>query len=260
MGRPIMTAFCYRFEGVLVDTGLRHMQRGVSSWVEDSPPDQVLLTHHHEDHSGNGAALSRRFNLPVYAHPETVEAVQSGFSIRAYQHLIWGRCTPFEARPLTGGLDTGRLRIVPVHTPGHSSDHTAYWVPERGWLFSGDLYLGDRIKFFRADERIDRQISSIRMVLELDFESLWCGHRPRPGGGKRHLASKLAFLEDLYGKVAGLWAKGLSRREIMAGLGLREAWAVWCLTLGDAGMLNLVGSVIRAEEEKRAALTGAHSS
>lgn len=244
VGRPIMTAFCYRVGPVMVDTGFRHMEREVITWAGEGRPEMVLLTHHHEDHSGNGAALRQGFNLPVYAHPETVKAVRAGFRIRPYQHLIWGRCRPFEAFPVTGEIDVGRWRFIPVHTPGHSPDHTVYWVPEEGWLFSGDLYLGDRIKFFRADERIDQQILSLRRVLELEFEALWCGHRPRPGQGKRHLAAKLSFLEDLYGNVANLWNKGCSRREIMTDLGLREDWTVRCLTLGNASMRNLVDSVI----------------
>ena len=35
-----------------------------------------------------------------------------------------------------------------------------------GWLFSGDLYLGDRIEFFRTDEKIDQQIQSLQIVLQ----------------------------------------------------------------------------------------------
>lgn len=34
-----------------------------------------------------------------------------------------------------------------------------YLESQHGWLFSGDLYLGERIKFFRSDEKIDQQIS-----------------------------------------------------------------------------------------------------
>lgn len=244
VGRPLMTAFCYRIGPVMVDTGIRHTEREVTAWAEGAHPEMVLLTHHHEDHSGNCAALRRRFNLPVYAHPQTVAAVKGGFRIRPYQHLIWGRCRPFEAFPLPGEMHVGRWRFIPVHTPGHSQDHTVYWVPEEGWLFSGDLYLADRIKFFRADERVDQQIRSLRRVLELEFESLWCGHRPRPRQGKRHLAAKLDFLEDVYGNVARLWDKGWSRREIMTALGLREAWAIRGLTLGNASMRNLIDSVI----------------
>ena len=244
VGRPIMTAFCYRAGPVMVDTGLRHMESAVTAWVEDLPPETVLLTHHHEDHSGNGAALRRRFGVPIYGHPETVEAVRTGFRIRPYQHLIWGQCRPFEAYPLTGEVHSGRWTFVPVHTPGHSADHTAYWVPEEGWLFSGDLYLGDRIKFFRADERIDQQIDSLQRVLELDFDALWCGHRPRRRKGKRHLAAKLAFLEDLRGSVARLWGQGQTRPEIMKTLKLRESWGVRSLTLGNASMRNLIDSAI----------------
>jgi len=43
--------------------------------------------------------------------------------------------------------------MVPVHTPGHAKDHTIYFLQDAGVLFSGDLYLADKIKFFRSDEK-----------------------------------------------------------------------------------------------------------
>ena len=48
---------------------------------------------------------------------------------------------------------------------GHCRDHTVYLEASAGWLFAGDLYLGERIKYFRGNERIDQQIASLRRVL-----------------------------------------------------------------------------------------------
>jgi glyoxylase-like metal-dependent hydrolase (beta-lactamase superfamily II) len=44
--------------------------------------------------------------------------------------------------------------MIPVHTPGHAKDHTVFFLPEKGVLFSGDLYLADHIKFFRSDKNM----------------------------------------------------------------------------------------------------------
>jgi glyoxylase-like metal-dependent hydrolase (beta-lactamase superfamily II) len=69
---------------------------------------------------------------------------------------------------------------------------------KQGWLFSGDLYLGERIKFFRADERFAEQIASLIKVLTLDFDTLFCAHNPCLKSGKQKIKNKLQFLEDLY--------------------------------------------------------------
>lgn len=246
VGRPLMTVNCYIAGDVLIDTGQPHMRDAVLSFVADHGVRAVLLTHHHEDHSGNAAAISEKFGLPVMGHPLTVAKMRQPYPILPYQHLVWGATTPLEMRPLEGPFESGGLRLTPIHAPGHSKDHTAFLVPERGWLFSGDLYLGDQIKYFRADEKIEDQVKSLQKLLALDFDALFCAHRPRPRNGKRHLAAKLQYLEDLFGRVAGLAGQGMDENAIMAELRLKEQWLIKLMCFGNVSMKNMVRSVIKA--------------
>jgi glyoxylase-like metal-dependent hydrolase (beta-lactamase superfamily II) len=146
---------------------------------------------------------------------------------------------------LNGPLTCGDLTFQPVPTPGHSRDHTVFLVPEKGWLFSGDLYLADRIKYFREDERIVDEISSLRKVHSLDFDTLFCSHNPKLKNGRDRIAAKLSFLEDIYGAVMELQKQGLGEKEIMRKIRLGEVHFIRWLTGGNVSAGNIVRSAIR---------------
>ncbi len=243
-GRPLMTVHCFILGSILIDTGLSHMQAYVLNLVKQYRISQVLLTHHHEDHSGNAAAIAQAFGIPVLGHPETVRKMRGPRKMLPYQHLMWGRAMPLEMREVPAIVDTGKHRLTPIHTPGHSRDHTVYLAPELGILFSGDLYLSDRIKYFRSDEQIGDQIRSLKHILSHDFEILLCNHRPQLTRGRIHLARKLQYLEDFKGNVAGLAEKGMTASAIMQKLRLQEQHLVKWICFGNVSMKQMVRSVI----------------
>lgn len=252
VGRPLMTVFCYVIGDILIDTGQSHMRKAVLDIAEAYSVKSVLLTHHHEDHSGNAEAVKRALKIPVFAHPATIDKMSKPYRVFPYQRWIWGVNTPLSADPLPGEIFESRhLKFQAVHTPGHSKDHTVYLEINHGWLFSGDLYLGDRIKYFRADEKIADQIASLKKILACDFDALFCGHRPRPKKGKDYLAAKLGFLEDFYGRVSELADQGLDDKTVMQSLELKEQWLVRLMCFGNVSMRNMVRSAMAARIMER---------
>ena len=248
-GRPLMTVHVFVVNDVMIDTGLRHMRPEVLAMAREKKVGHILLTHHHEDHAGNAAAIAAQQGATVYGHPLTAEKMAVPGRIYPYQRLIWGRSDPVVVRPLADVFETNGCRLAPVHTPGHSRDHLCYHDRQNGRLFSGDLFLGERIKYFRADERINEQIASLKKVLRLDFEALLCAHHPVMKNGRRALAAKLDFLEDFYGRVALLARQGLKADTIMARLGLEEQRLIKWLCFGNVSLKNMVRSVIRSLDE-----------
>ena len=113
-----------------------------------------------------------------------------------------------------------------------------------GWLFSGDLYLAERIKYFRTDEKFLDQINSLKKVLELDFEILFCSHNPCLKNGKLKLKNKLQYLEDLYGRIRSLLQEGLSENAIIKKLRTRNDRVAKWLTLGNVSFTNMIRSAI----------------
>jgi hypothetical protein len=120
-----------------------------------------------------------------------------------------------------------------------------YYIKNEGVIFSGDLYLGDKIKYFRADEDIGTQIASLQKVLSLDFEILLCSHSPKRKNGKQHIQRKLDFLQNFYGNIISLWENGLSEKQIFSSLDLKENYHTKIICFGDVSLFNGVKSAIR---------------
>jgi glyoxylase-like metal-dependent hydrolase (beta-lactamase superfamily II) len=244
-GPPLMTVYCYIFDSIMIDTGLSHMEKAVVHIACENRVRRVFLTHHHEDHSGNAAAIHGSLSADIYGHPLTCEKLQKPFSILPYQKYVWGRSTTVGVKSFPDEIDTPLGKLVPVHTPGHAKDHTSFFLPERGILFSGDLYLADRIRYFRSDEDMGTQIESLKAVLQLDFDILLCAHYPKRKNGIQHVRKKLEFLEDLFGSIIDLWEKGLPEKRIFHELKLKEDHFMKFFCFGNVSMLNGVRSAIR---------------
>lgn len=246
VGRPMMTCLCYRVGPLLIDTGMRHMRSAVVNMAGQTGIEAVFLTHYHEDHSGNAGALRTRFGIPVFGSEPAVQKLRRPHKIFPYQHLMWGAADPVTVDIFPGIWKQAGFRFESVHTPGHSKDHLVYLEPNHGWLFSGDLYLAHQIKYFRADEHIDEQIGSLKKVLSLDFDALFCAHRPQPVNGKHYIRKKLQYLEDFFGQVAALAKRGMNENQIMRQLHLKEQHLIKWMCFGNVSMKNMVRSVMRS--------------
>jgi glyoxylase-like metal-dependent hydrolase (beta-lactamase superfamily II) len=176
--------------------------------------------------------------------------MSSFFKILPYQKYIWGKANPSHVEILPKKIDTALGVMTPVHTPGHSDDHMAYFIKDAGVLFSGDLYLADKIKIFRSDENIGVQIESLKKILTLDFDVLLCCHSPKSKDGKKHIKRKLNFLEDFYGNIIFLHKRGLSEKQIFRALHLKEDFFKKCFCFGDISMINGIRSAIKYYNKK----------
>ena len=242
VGPPLMCVHLFVLDGVVIDSGQRHMQRDVLDLLSDSAVSKILLTHHHEDHSGNAAAISKNHNAPVYGHRVAAEKMERRFPIKPYQRYVWGHSESVQVNALPKTIESDNHSLVPLHCPGHSRDHVAYLEPNHGWLFSGDLFLGERIKFFRTDEVLHDQIGSIKNILTHDFDALFCAHNPCAGGGKAKLRKKLQFLEDLHGQVQQMKTAGHSLATIIRKLDRKRDRMVKWFTMGNVSFANMIRS------------------
>ncbi len=246
IGRPSWTVYFYIVDNICIDTGQSRMRAHALAFLEHFKLHQIVLTHHHEDHSGNAAAIKKSRHIPVYGHPFAVEKMQQKNNILPYQHYMWGASSPLAMQPLPDIIESDTIVLQPIHTPGHSKDHVVFYEEKKGWLFSGDLFLAERIKYFRSDERMKDQIDSLKKINTLDFQSLFCAHNPKPIEGKKWISNKLQFLEDLYGNIQKFWERGFSVDEISRAMGLKEIYPVKIICMGNVSMKNMIRSAVNS--------------
>lgn len=236
--------WCYFLHDTLIDTGQRHCQAHVLATFARKPIHQIVLTHFHEDHSGNAAALRRQHNCPVLAGELTAQRISQTFPLMAYEKFWFGSIDPCpNAEPLPEVLNAGPYVLKTIPTFGHSDDHHVLYEPNEGWLFSGDFYVGN-LKLFRRGENIYQMIASTRNILELDFDVVFCCHNPVAKNGKAAVQRKLQYLEDLVGKVRDGHQRGLTASELLQTAGLTEQWFTKLVTQNDVSATYLIRSIL----------------
>lgn len=241
-----MTVFCFYIDGLLIDTAQRHCEQRLLAALRAKPLEQVVLTHWHEDHTGNVAVLQKAHRPLVYAPEYTIEKVKTGFEVLPYEQFFFGKIKPASEpiRVLPPIIQTPHYAFRPIFTPGHSVDHHVLLEPNQGWLFAGDLFVGVKIKFFRKGENIYQQMDSIKRVLQEDFEVVFCAHNPQLRHGKKAFEAKLQYFEDLVGQTTRLRQKGLSLNAIMAALNKPEYHLLKWFTFGDVSVRYLLESIL----------------
>ena len=244
-GRAIYWTGVYLVDGLLVDSGPPNLARDVRRLVSDLAVRQCVTTHHHEDHSGNHGLLAAELGITPLVHPNGVSRLAlADTQPQLYRRVAWGARTPAPTAPLGERLETPRLRFQVIHTPGHATDHVALFEPERGWLFSGDLYLAPRLRYLRADEDVYAMIESLRRLIALEPATLFCQHRGQVEHGGTRLRHKLEFLLELGERIEALRGRGLGEGEIARALpGSDLLWRLW--TGGDFSKRNFVTAFLR---------------
>jgi glyoxylase-like metal-dependent hydrolase (beta-lactamase superfamily II) len=177
--------------------------------IQHKPQDVVviLLTHAHRDHLGTAAEFARRYGTPTYSHVdeaphargEVIEEISKlALLARLWRptvmafaaNLLWHGATQVERlHDVATFGEAGPLdvpgRPVPVATPGHTSGHCSFHLPERGVLIAGDALvtvdllrrqprLGPMPSVFDRDPAESRR--SLRRLAMLDAETVLPGH------------------------------------------------------------------------------------
>jgi hydroxyacylglutathione hydrolase len=118
----------------------------------------ILITHHHADHTGGVEALTKHTDATIHAP-----------KISALQHCD---------HPVSDGdtvtIESHQVTFTVMATPGHTLDHICYYTP--GHVFCGDtLFAGGCGRIFEGDA--DMMYQSLQKISALPSDTLiYCAH------------------------------------------------------------------------------------
>jgi len=232
----------YIVDGLLIDTGSAAVLEKTKSLIKEKKINCVAITHVHEDHTGAASWIKENLQIPVYLHSHSIAEASLKSSIPLYRRLVWRNRDAFTADPMPEFIETDKYRFDVINAPGHHSDHVVFHEKSRGWLFSGDLYVSRRQAVAFKDENIGDAIVSIKKILKLDFDTIFCGHSGIQKKGKEKLRSKLEYFLKLQEDVKALEKEGLESEEIDRRLfPKKNLWTVF--SRGEWSSLNMVKTV-----------------
>jgi len=182
---------------ILLDTGagVPEYIDGLKSYLDErgwKQPSRVVLTHRHGDHLGGVAHLRECFRglrVGKMIHrdanlPEGVEDLREGQTI-----------------------DGAGVTLIPLHTPGHASDHLCYYLPEEKAVFTGDVVLSGSTTVIPAEDGdLLDYMNSLKRLQELGVRRIYPAHGPVVEDGPALIAE---YIEH----------RLLRERQILAALG-----------------------------------------
>ena len=147
----------------------------------------VLVTHDHPDHAPGAGPFAERVAAPLYATRLTgAERLRAGQRVRS-----------------------GPTEVTVVPTPGHTSDHVAFFEPTTGALFTGDAVLGRGTSFIDPpDGDLVQYLRSLARMLDLGPRTIHPGHGPVVLDAPAKLREYLAHREEREGQVLAAIADG----------------------------------------------------
>ncbi len=250
LGLPLYKVNAFFVDGLLIDTGSTLGRDRFLKLLDTLHPDIVVNTHHHEDHTGNNFSIREKYGLLPLAHSKTYSYLQDPSQwLPWYRRLVWGCPHSSETKELDSKIQTKNFFFSVIPTPGHSDDHICLYEPNEGWLFSGDLFLSEKMKYLREEENIFSIIDSLERVAALHPKKMFCSFNGSVDHPMDAIHKKIEWLENLQKGVKEGICQGLSLREIQRRLlGRGDRWGF--ITAGQISKRNLIKAFIKGKRSE----------
>lgn len=186
----------------LIDSGTKGNVGALLSGLEGLgiSPGQVSLvlhTHGHADHFGVDSLFP---NANIGMHADDAKKINAGKRDFACAQFFPGTELPKVSLflPDLQEIDLGGMKLVVLHTPGHTAGSVCFLLKPKLFLFSGDTLFVDGLgRVDLPSGSAKKLVESLRRLQKTGFNALFPGHGPFLLGAeenKRHLerALKLA--------------------------------------------------------------------
>lgn len=238
-----LNCFAFFQDGVLIDTGSHSLRQVFRPFIDDVQPDMTMITHYHEDHTGNALYCAEQ-NIPVYMNPLYKNDCMKKANYPFYRRFFWGKRPPFSSQDMPETFSSRNAHWRVLSTPGHAADHVSFLNESTGQLFSGDLYVSPKTKVALREESIPTIIRSIEHVLEHDFSEMFCCHAGYIKDGKKKLHYKLNYLRGVQEKVIQLNKEGYKIEEIKQSL-FPKKYPIITFSRGEWDSKYIVSSILK---------------
>ncbi len=209
LGWDLFYVAAYFVDGLLIDTGFARIAQTFFNTLRQREVEQIVNTHHHEDHVGANFLFEQKMKLRAFAHRDAIPLIaHPPHKLKPYRDQTWGVPQAAHAEPIGDELQTPKHKFQVLRLPGHSEDHIGLYEPQEGWLFSGDLFLSVKVRVLRIDEDLQASLASLRKVISLPMSRLFCGSGRVLENPNEALRLKLNFYEELQTRARELRAQG----------------------------------------------------
>ncbi|HEY8617158.1 MBL fold metallo-hydrolase [Phenylobacterium sp.] len=170
----------------------------------------IVITHHHSDHSPLARPLQERTGAKIYGC-----AVAGPDEDDGEVKMEAGHDAGFAPDvSLCGGGQIGgpgwTLEAIP--TPGHTSNHLCYALPEENALFCGDHIMGwSTTVITPPDGDMSAYLESLRLIRERGFSTLWPTHGAPVTAVRPFIDAYLAHRQERMDQITRALASGPAR-------------------------------------------------
>ncbi len=248
-----MNVYVFYVDGVLIDTGAQSIEKEFKSFFNELEIDQVVLTHYHEDHTGCAAFLQHKYKVPIFMNKMMIDYCGTKADYPMYRKLYWGKRKPFEGKEIGKTFISRHAKWDVIETPGHSKDHLSFLNQQTGQLFTGDLYCQPRTKVVLREESVPDIIRSLKHVLTLNFDEVYCCHAGFIRKGRTALQRKLDYLLEIEEKVVTQYKEGKTPYQINEILFPRN-YPITKFSQGEWDSIHIINSILLEHGEKNIAL------
>src|ERR1700742_2398032 len=146
--------------------------------VEGERVTHIAITHHHSDHSPLAGPLKAATGATIYGCAVgRHEAEEAGAPRMEAGHDL--SFQPDVSLCGGGEISGPGWTLEAIPTPGHTSNHLCYALPQENALFSGDHIMGwSTTVIVPPDVDMTDYIESLELTRDRDFSIIWPTHGP----------------------------------------------------------------------------------
>lgn len=173
----------------------------------------ILVTHTHRDHSPAAAALKAATGAPTYGFGPHAGGRRGEAGVE--EGGDWDFTPDIVARDGDEIAGAG-WRFEAVHTPGHTSNHLCFALPDQGILFSGDHVMGWSTSVIAPpDGDMAAYMASLDKLLRRRDALYWPTHGPAITEPHEHVRAFIAHRREREAGIVDCLAAGVGRVDIM---------------------------------------------